>query len=106
MGKICSPSGACVQCLANANCGDAGHVCDTATNRCVASCGSNADCTTGGKGVCDTTAQYCVQCLVDTDCGHAAGNHAYCNPSTRTCVGCLNDANCSDGGTCTNGVCM
>ena len=54
-------------CLVNEDC-VAGESCDTDTNTCVGtSCTENADCADYDQ-VCNTTAGYCVECVVDGDC--------------------------------------
>jgi hypothetical protein len=51
---LCSPTGACVECLANRDCIKSGKTCDTGAGACVP-CSKNADCASGicgAGGVC------------------------------------------------------
>jgi len=89
----CSPMGQCVQCTTMANCG-AMQTCNTNDYRCVATCGSNADCR-APTAVCDTTMMYCVQCLASTDCTGNAGLAPICDTANDTCVQCLMNSDCT-----------
>jgi hypothetical protein len=86
-------TGTCVQCLARANCGSPTLACDPASNRCVTTCTSSANCAVPTP-YCDTTLQICVECLGDANCAGAQGGPA-CNTTTHQCVECLTDANCA-----------
>lgn len=86
----CSADGDCVECTDNTHC-MAGEQCNTNTNHCIASCGSNGDCGSAAP-VCNTTVMYCVQCLQSTDCASAS---PICDTSDDTCVGCLQDSDCT-----------
>jgi Cys-rich repeat protein len=50
-------------------------------------CTTSASC--GRRGVCDTTAGVCVECLASTDC-----NNQVCDVASHTCVDCLANKDC------------
>ncbi len=84
MGFVCDkPAGACVQCVADADC-DAGQICKA--RQCIAKptpCQSNSDCQAGY--LCDPVSKGCVQCLASANC--AAGY--YCVESLCLSQLCL-----------------
>lgn len=104
----------CVECASAADCASSthGHAClgggcgcgsntdcpggaNCIQNSCVTRCRTNADCTDGFAGVCDTRTGICVVCLADRDCaGMAAGYGAHCFPTTHEC-GCVTNADCA-----------
>lgn len=115
---LCGPTGLCVACLSDADCGGATPVCDPVTSAC-APCASAADCAgnPGGPACatsgasqgacvactddstcasptprCDLPQNLCVVCLENADC--AAPTPA-CNPANHLCVGCVDDSVCS-----------
>jgi hypothetical protein len=96
----------CVACLANSDCGTTAPICDQRTFMCRAGCTSNAQCTTTGMTVCDTTASRCVQCAQASDC---SGMTPFCeaNRCVQCTVGLTPDAGagCPAGMTCRLGAC-
>ena len=71
---ICS-NGACVQCLANTDCGGATPVCDTSSASCV-QCIQNSDCPATAP-LCG--ANVCHACIADSDCSSGAcGDNGSC----------------------------
>jgi uncharacterized repeat protein (TIGR01451 family)/MYXO-CTERM domain-containing protein len=101
--------GMCVQCTADAQCGDStsGTVCDAATGTCGPGCrgmGGNG-CPTGD--VCtsqDTTVGSCVQCTKDADCGGPVSG-IICDVMTNKCgPGCrgMNGNGCPSGQQCSS----
>jgi hypothetical protein len=96
---ICNGSNhPCNGCASSSDCGGATPVCDTTpgsttSGQCIApKCTTNADCTTLGKNVCDTTTGSCRGCAKDAECSGATPK---CDVSTTTCVACLASADCS-----------
>jgi hypothetical protein len=101
--------GACVACLADADCGGAtsGIICDTHVHACVLGCRG-----AGGNGcsaslVCDSTdstAGTCLACLDDRDCG-GQNSGTVCETTTHTCqAGCRasNGNGCAGSLVCTS----
>jgi Cys-rich repeat protein len=79
---------ACVQCLADSDCGP-GTKCDTGTGACFVPgdhCSSDADCT--GDLKCATASQQCVnpQCTQDSDCAIGTDQRRKCETDSFTCV--------------------
>ncbi|MBX3262143.1 MAG: hypothetical protein KF782_20830 [Labilithrix sp.] len=82
------PSGACVGCLAPADCPSS--LCSTKTRLCV-ECESDDACS-GQRPRCRLLTSTCVACLSNDDCGLSA---PVCDPLTFSCrVGCFSDRQC------------
>ena len=122
----CAPSGDCVACLDSTNCGSSLAACDPVTYHCVASCGSDADCTADvGRPFCDVTRKLCVECVGNQDCppiaphcataggvcsqcvsdADCSGATPHCDPSKFACVACLDNSDCAPGDSCLKSVC-
>ncbi|MFO0758156.1 MAG: DUF11 domain-containing protein [Byssovorax sp.] len=112
-GKDCTSKdatiGVCVECLTDAECGDAksGKVCDDATHMCGPGCrGMDGNGCPDGQ-LCsssDATIGMCFTCNTDADCG-AADSGQVCDDTSKTCVpGCRGkDGNgCGSGLKCTS----
>lgn len=117
---VCDPlPGICVECLFDADCGDARCV----DRECVAisTCDNSLDCAdaAGGAHVCDVATGECVACVTAEDCGsdedctdqqcvpyEACGNSLdcpsglVCDSGAGRCVECTLDADCVDGQVC------
>jgi hypothetical protein len=76
-----------VQCVANAEC-PIHQKCDDVSNKCVAQCTSNSDCS-GTTPFCNNG--FCVQCLYS---GHCDDYSYVCDVTTHTCSNCIEDASC------------
>lgn len=86
----CKNSTTCVQCLGNTDCANpATPACSPTSNTCV-ECVDDSTCTTPGKTHCNTATNQCVGCTADAQC--AMGEQ--CDPTSHTCVDCYNDAGC------------
>jgi hypothetical protein len=89
-GLHCDPAGICVDCLANADCGEPLRACDLVSNTC-------AECVVGGdtcplaRPVCDPAALRCVQCRVDAEC---AATGQVCLEAEQRCAQCESDLDC------------
>ncbi|MBL9004321.1 MAG: putative metal-binding motif-containing protein [Myxococcales bacterium] len=86
----CKGGRTCVECLDSMDCGSpTAPACNTTSNRCV-ECVDDTTCTMMGKMHCNTTTNKCVPCTADAQC--AAGEQ--CDPASNTCVDCYNDMGC------------
>ncbi len=84
---ICDPSThACVACLVSGDCRP-GYDCVTAAKQCVPSCASGGTC---AEGTC--TGGLCWRCTASSGCED--GSTSICDPITHQCVGCVSDATC------------
>jgi hypothetical protein len=64
-------------------------------------CTNNTQCT--APKVCNVSAQRCVDCLTNAQCG---GAFKFCRTDTNTCVACVTNSDCSTANsTCSNNVC-
>jgi hypothetical protein len=95
--SVCDfPTGTCVGCEFNTDCGGATPVCNTTTHTCRA-CTTNADCTGSPSGpACATSgmkAGSCVGCEANGDCTSATTPR--CDTVSNLCVACLASADCS-----------
>ena len=57
----------CVECIDDADCSAGNERCGL-DNTCAIRCASSSECTDADRPVCDTDAELCVECLVDTEC--------------------------------------
>ena len=86
----CKDSTTCVECLADTDCGNpAASVCDPGSDRCV-ECIDDSTCLTPGMTHCNASTHQCVACSSDAHC--AMGEQ--CDPTSHTCVDCYNDMGC------------
>jgi hypothetical protein len=86
----------CVQCQTNNDCSGTTPVCDTTANSCVA-CLADADCGAGKKCLTSnisSSLNKCVQCISSADCAGVAGKPA-CATALNMCVACLSNADCA-----------
>ena len=118
---VCLSSNAC-GCMSNADCPASAPRCDPQASTCVATCTSDADCTTLPFVHCDIGAmpEVCVECVTNSDCtdgllcsvAHAC---VECTPSStaacsasgvgQACLasgscGCTSDSDCAAGRIC------
>jgi hypothetical protein len=96
---ICALSGpqkgACVECVADADCGPAKPICDVAAGVCKG-CETGAQCKAKSTSTraCVVGSGACVECLGNAECGVLA-TQPICD--TNKCRGCRVDADCPDG---------
>ena len=132
-GRLCDGKGACVACLATADCtpststcvtvtcendacvqksaaaytqcSDSGGTLCNGTGKCVECTESMTGACTGNTTHCSSSGQ-CVQCLTSAQCASPGSATPYCDPTGR-CVQCLTDMQCGllHLGTCVNEAC-
>ncbi|MFO0654616.1 MAG: MopE-related protein [Polyangia bacterium] len=95
---MCKNGTTCVECMADADCGDPAKPICKGQDHCV-ECAANADCAASANGpACDSTAEICVACTAGFGCNGAT---AHCkvnaNPTLNKCVQCLTNSDCSGG---------
>ena len=118
--RVCGADGECTDCTDDADCAEAGLVCNEDSGHCV-DCVEDEDCPEGL--ICDAV-YLCVECLTADDCGpwdecvdNSCVGPALCESSKDCaddevcwkeegiCVECVEDADCEDGFRCTENVC-
>lgn len=124
----CDPSGACFECVNNANCSGTEGVCNTTTHQCVECTATFPGACVGNEPVCNTTNNTCVACngdfgsaatfkcpssdnpaCVAGSCVQCSGtnvtrcptNLPVCDTATSQCVQCNQNADCTGA----NGIC-
>ena len=117
-GTQCDPkSGACVVCIADADCAGTDHpLCDPERKICVA-CVSNGHCASSAP-ICARGQGECVQCVTNGNCpstsptctadlkcqggclsdSSCSGAEPFCNAATGECVECRGSSDCRDPG--------
>jgi hypothetical protein len=91
-------SGACDNCIQNAQNG----ICLAQIEACISNCVTSADCVYDpSKPACDTETATCVQCARTADC--PSGQICASNVCIRTCE---TTQNCPSDQTCMNGICV
>jgi hypothetical protein len=102
---VCDTSGAalrCVECVVSTDCKGGKPVCDTKVNKCVECVGTGTECPAGafpGKPVCDVPNQKCVVCLDNSQC---TGKTPICDKAKKECRPCAADSEC----TAAPGICV
>jgi hypothetical protein len=81
---------ACNVCWTSTDCPPAQPACDTTANRCVG-CVSDLDCGHADRPACETSSHTCVACTSQTHCSGAA---PVCDPAAHQCVRCLDNSDC------------
>lgn len=93
-------SGACVECLADTDCG-AGLLCEPSAQVCV-ECVGALQCASADAPSCRLGS--CGGCTEDADCARFETS-PYCEGTVGGCVACLEDAHCLDDDPCTIDMC-
>ncbi len=99
-GLLCDvPSGLCVACLTDAQCGGAVPRCDLSTHACVACLpGATDNCPSGDYCRADHVCER--GCKTSADCG------GYACLADHSCSGCTADSQCVAGKICSSGACI
>ena len=92
---VCDVSGACVECVTDANCSGANPACDASSHRCVP-CRGTVGCT--APYVCSPTAPFCVLPCIDGSSGSCPGFIESCR--SMVCSSCNEDEDCAAGAFC------
>lgn len=90
-GSLCSPRGACVECLNDTQCDTATEACSP-EGRCETACSATLPCDVGE--VCATTAGVCAECTA-TDVTQCDQDQPMCDPLRLRCAECVNDLDCA-----------
>jgi hypothetical protein len=106
---------ACPDAGAGATAGTGGTGGTAGTTADAGACQTRADCTSGGRPICNTAVGRCVECALDTDCDSdevcdsvsgectqacrmetdcTSGDRPHCDVPRRACVQCRDDFDC------------
>lgn len=65
---FCSPQGRCVECLEDGHCDDVGESCSTFLGECARPCSTTIACGADDDPICDENIGFCVECRTDLEC--------------------------------------
>jgi Cys-rich repeat protein len=82
----------CVECGVDGDCGS-GQKCEPTTRRCVTTCDSILTKCTDGTYICDPALGFCVRCHGDVECV-LPGDQNICDTANGKCVECVADTDC------------